>query len=137
MVKEHKFNCSSKVLFDIIVTETMKQYQKSFSDAKIGFKYEKELTNALGKKQVVTQTIEEIVEDEKLVILTQTPFDQYTITYELVGEDEVTLRYEEKYMSTKTLRNINQIVMGFIYKRKINKKIEHLFSGLESLIQSS
>jgi hypothetical protein len=114
----------------------MKQYEKPITEAVVGFTHIRELKNSLGQASQVVQVIKELEENKKIVIETKTKFDVFTTSYLLSEYDQTTLTYEEKYNSEKISRNLNHMIMGFIYKKRINKKTEYLFNALESLIDS-
>ncbi len=135
MKKSHVFNCESSKLYSIILNESLKQNGFNIEDAKVGFKFEKELKNQLGQSSKITQQIVELEKDKKIVIEVTNIHDTYKISYNLTEKNGMTeLVYEENYKSNKNLRYFNNLIMSFIYKKRINKKINNIFGGLEKMV---
>lgn len=134
MVRTYTYNHKVEDVFNLIVNESLKAFKKEKMSKNnlLGLTVKSKIKNQVGQEVSVVQKVIEYKENELYSIETTSPKDTYTTIYKVTAKgDKTVLEYEEKYKSTSTLRNFNQIVMGIVYYRKIRKRTLFIFKQIE------
>lgn len=140
---EMKMKVSAISLYNIIINSVVNEIQQivnpeiTIHDIKPGYSFKKKLMNKLGREEVSTVTI---LKNEKAHLYEAEFINNRgtnTISYRIEEIDTNTIRviYYETYKGIHKTRDLNFMILQFLYTRKSRKAILRRLSLIERTIR--
>ncbi|EUJ27186.1 hypothetical protein MFLO_13500 [Listeria floridensis FSL S10-1187] len=132
-----KLFISQKECFDAIIRSVIYDIKKSTGKAKQlrqlqGFSYQRTMANGVR----TTTTISEVTPNEVYQFETATSVNKHITTYSIVATSETTceVTYNEKMESDKTMRKLNDMIVGFLFGFFRKKRARNLLRAIEQSV---
>lgn len=141
MKVSEKLYISQKECFTAIINSVIYDIKKSTGKTKQvrqlqGFSYQRTMSNGMR----TTTTISEVVPDEVYQFTTETLSNTHTTTYTITATSENTCEatYTEKIAADKTMRKMNNAIVGFMFGFFRKRRVRNLLKAIEmSVINES
>lgn len=133
------FDIKVNQLFEMIVTDSLKEFNKSLSMSDEEIRHTKLTKKYKSKKKEIESHLEisKFEKNQVYEVTTVLNKDIYIVRLDFVpqGENKTAFTYTEIIRSLSPFRNLNYVIVGFLSKGRFNRKITYLFNQLSERIK--